>query len=104
LATSVYDIVEFELQDGQVVEIRPLNIKRLRKFMEVVGKISDVKPDDQDGQLDAMLEACSIILEGKVSGADNVDVLADLLDLPTMNRIMEVAGGVSVNSPNPTVG
>lgn len=109
MATKVYDTAEFELQDGSVVEVRPLNIKRLRKFMAVVGDIQSVDEEDQDGQLNAMLSACAVVLDGKVTVPDGdgtyedrlQDILSEILDLPTMNQIMEVAGGITVGgSPN----
>ena len=113
MATKVYDTVEFELQDGTVVEVKPLNIKRLRKFMAVVADIQDVDDEDQEGQLNAMLAACAVVLDGKVSVQDGegsyeerlLDTLAEALDLPTMNHIMEVAGGITVGgSPNLATG
>jgi hypothetical protein len=113
LATRVYDTREFELQDGTVVEVKPLNIKRLRKFMAVVQDIQNVADDDQEGQLNSMLAACAVVLDGKVAVPDGdapyetrlLDVLSELLDLPTMNQIMEVAGGITVGgSPNPALG
>ena len=110
MATSVTDEVEFVLQDGTIVNVRPLNIKRLRKFMAVVGEIPNLDDEDQDGQLDTMLRASAIVLDGKVSVPEGegsyedrlIDHLSELLDLPTMNQIMEVAGGITMGgSPNP---
>ena len=39
MATSVYEIVEIELQDGTKVEMKPLKIKVLRDFMKEFQKI-----------------------------------------------------------------
>ena len=36
MATKVYDELEIELEDGSTLNVKPLPIKGLRKFMEVV--------------------------------------------------------------------
>lgn len=111
MATSITDTSEFVLQDDTEVTVRPLNIKKLRKFMAVVSEIPKVEDDDQDAQLDIMLRASAIVLDGKVSVPEGEDPyqerliehLSELLDLPTMNAIMEAAGGISMGgSPNLT--
>ena len=38
VATKVYDTFELELENGESVLIKPLPIKALRKFMELVNK------------------------------------------------------------------
>ncbi len=43
MASSVYEVVEVELQDGTKVEMKPLKIKFLRDFMKEFQKISDEK-------------------------------------------------------------
>jgi len=41
MATSVYEVVEIELQDGTKVTMKPLKISLLRDFMKEFQKISD---------------------------------------------------------------
>lgn len=98
MASKVYETLDIELQDGREVTVRPLNIRLLRKFMVVMDKIS--KADDDEASLDALLEACGIALE-KQLGADasNKEKLEELLDLPTMWKIVEIAGGIKLD-PN----
>src|SRR5688572_20689315 len=92
MATKVFDTVELELQDGTVVKLKPLNIKGLRKFMEVVGEM-DGKEESES--LDAMVTACGIALEWEAPElvADR-DKLEEALDVPTMWKIVEIAGGI----------
>lgn len=100
MATRVFETETFELQDGTEVLIRPLNIKRLRKFMEVVDKFNDAG-DDQTEIVDLMVDACAIAVEAtnEELAADR-DKLEDILDVPTMYRILEIAGGIKLDDPN----
>jgi hypothetical protein len=43
VATSVYEVVEIELQDGTKIEMKPLKVSVLRDFMKEFQKISDEK-------------------------------------------------------------
>ena len=98
LATKVYDTLEIELQDGTEVMLRPLNIKQLRKFMDVVAKLSDAGEMDN---LDLLLDACAIALSKKLPDlvADR-DRLEEALDIPTIWKILEISGGIKMNDPN----
>ena len=100
MATRVNNSEKVTLQDGTVVEVKPLNIKNLRKFMDVTKKFEKVK--DEDEGLTLMIEACQIALlavdEEKFS---DVDYLEEVLDMNTIAKIMNVSGGVDINAdPN----
>lgn len=98
MATKVFETETLELQDGSVVEIKPLNIKRLRKFMEIVKDLDGI---DEDEAVDLMIKACAIAIEPSDSAlAADTDRLEEALDVPTMWKILEVAGGVKMNDPN----
>jgi hypothetical protein len=100
MANSLNTYESVTLQDGSVVEIRPLTIKNLRKFMAVVKKFEKVK-DDEAG-LNLMIEATQIAL--MASDAEKFadrDYLEEVLDMKIISKIMEVAGGVDINAdPN----
>jgi hypothetical protein len=68
LATTVYNVEEIQLQNGQTAKLKPLSIKELRKFMVAIQKTSNVTTEDET--------------------------------LPTMNRILEVCGGIKLDDPN----
>lgn len=112
MATSVVRSEEIELQDGTKLVVRPLNIKRLRRFMVVFATLSE-PPTDKDGkeldlsaseremhEFDIMLDAVRICIEGADAelSADK-DRLEEVLDVPTMWKILEVAGGIK-QDPN----
>lgn len=102
MATKVVREEEIELQDGRKVTIKPLNIKGLRKFMAVVKKFDSV--EDEDESLDLMVEAVQVALF-KVDPeiAEDKDYLEENLDMNTINRIMEVAGGVDMSGGDPNL-
>lgn len=102
MATKVNNSQKVTLQDGTAVDIRPLNIKNLRKFMEVTKKFENVKNEDEG--LDLLMEACQIALvaadEEKFSDSE---YLEENLDMDTIAQIMKISGGVDINAdPNLT--
>ena len=83
------------LHDGTELKIRPLNIKGLRKFMDVVKRFGEIS-DDSDG-LELMVEACQIALaKAYPEISEDRDYLEENLDLPGVYLIMEIAGGVDM--------
>jgi hypothetical protein len=99
MATTVVDIVTVELDGGLKLECKPLKLKRLRKFMDRVGDLSGVA-DDNGKSLDVLLDCCQIALEQYTSKAYSLEELEDLLDLPTMYRIIEGASGIVLDGDN----
>ena len=99
MATTVYNVEEIQLQNGQTVKLKPLSIKELRKFMAAIQKTSEVKTEDET--LTILIEACAIALEKQLPDLVNdKEALEDALDVPTMNRILEVCGGIKLDDPN----
>ena len=99
MATTIYDVEEIELQNGAKVKLKPLTIKELRKFMAAIGKTAETKSEDET--LDILIDACAVALEKQLPElvADR-DALEDALDVPTINRILEVCGGIKMDDPN----
>ena len=101
MATKVYDEVEIELTSGEVITVRPLPIKILRKFMDAVKKLDDKEIEDEDDALDVFIEACMICLEKiKPELSTDRDLFEEQIEVPTMMKILEVAGGLKLNDPN----
>jgi hypothetical protein len=104
VATTVIDIIKVELDNGDKIECKPLKIRNLRKFMNRIKGLDDVVQDN-DKSVDVLLECCQIALDQYVKDGYSLDELEDLLDLPTMYRIIEGASGIRLNdegsdSPN----
>ena len=90
MATKVYDVEELELQDGSKITLKPLSIKALRKFMAAIAKTSESQSEDQT--LTILLDACAVALESQLPDlAKDREKLEAALDMPTINRILEVS-------------
>ena len=99
MATTVYDVEEIQLQNGDTVKLKPLTIKELRKFMIAVQKTAETKNEDET--LTILIDACAVALEKQLPDlVKDRDALEDALDVPTINRILEVCGGIKLDDPN----
>jgi len=99
LATTVYNVEEITLQNGTTVKLKPLTIKELRKFMVVIQKTADVTTEDET--LTILIDACAVALEKQLPElVKDKDAFEDVLDVPTINRILEVCGGIKMDDPN----
>lgn len=99
MATTVYNVEKITLQDGQEVELKPLSIKKLRKFMKVLQESQEVATEDET--LSVLIGAVAIALESQLPElAADRDKLEDALDVPTINRILEVCGGIKMDESN----
>ncbi len=101
MATSVYEVVEIELQDGTKVEMKPLKISVLRDFMKEFQKISDEKiAEDNIKSMDLLLDCAVIAMKQYKPDIADKAKLEDLIDLPTVYKVIEVAAGIKLNDPN----
>ena len=99
MATTVYDSEEIALRNGSTVTLKPLSIKELRAFMVVINKTSAASTEDET--LNILIDACAVALQKQLPDlVANRDELEDALDVPTINRILEVCGGVKMDDPN----
>ena len=99
MATTVYDVEEIQLQNGATVKLKPLTIKELRKFMVVIQRTQEVTSEDET--LTILIEACAVALEKQLPElVKDIDAFEDTLDVPTINRILEVCGGIKMDDPN----
>ena len=99
MATTVYDVEEITLQNGATVNLKPLTIKELRKFMAAISKTGEAKTEDET--LTILIDACAVALEKQLPElVKDRDAFEDVLDVPTINRILEVCGGIKMDDPN----
>jgi hypothetical protein len=99
LASTVYDVEEIQLQNGKTITLKPLSIKQLRKFMGAIQKTAEATTEEET--LTVLIDACAVAIEKQLPDlvADR-DALEDALDMPTINRILEVCGGIKLDDPN----
>jgi len=101
LATTVYDVLEISLSDGSTIELKPLPIKQLRKFMEVINSMQEQENEDPDVAMDIFVKAAMVCLETiKPELSTDKDKFEDLIEVPTMMKILEVVGGLKLTDPN----
>jgi phosphohistidine swiveling domain-containing protein len=103
LASTVYDVEKIKLQNGAEVELKPLTIKELREFMKVIAKTATVSTEDET--LTLLIDACAVALEKQLPElVKDRDAFEDVLDVPTINRILEICGGIKMDDPNQLAG
>jgi hypothetical protein len=101
VATSVYEVVEIELQDGSKVEIKPLKIALLREFMKEFDKFADEKiVSDNVKSMDVLVGCVAVAMKQYKPEYADRSKLEDVIDLPTVYKIIEVASGIKMNDPN----
>jgi len=100
LATTVYDVVEIELADGTTITLKPLPIKQLRKFMTIIQGMDADNASEQEA-MDFFIKGAMVCLETtRPELASDKDKFEELIEVPTMMKILEVAGGLKLTDPN----
>jgi hypothetical protein len=98
MATTINEPNEITLPDGTVLAVRPLKISILREFMKTFSSIEDVA-EDNDKSMDLLIECVRIAMrQYKPELAEDAAKLEDLLDLPTVYRIIEEASGTAMGN------
>jgi len=101
LATTVYDIVEVELSNGEVITLKPLPIKKLRKFMEIIKEMDSPENESEDAAMDIFIKAAMLCLENiKPELSSDQEKFEEVVEIPTMMKILEIVGGLKLNDPN----
>lgn len=120
MATQVYETVEVTLLDGTDLEMSPLKISLLRKFMATFDRVSKMAlaEDDEavkkpaakkaaaeeevrsanDQYLDILMDCALIALEQYAPGKyTDRDALEDAANLTLIYRIIEAASGIQLD-------
>ena len=101
MATSVYEVVEVELMDGSKISMRPLKISLLRDFMKEFQKIGDEDiAEDKIKSMDLLLDCAVIAMKQYNPELASKEQMEEVIDLPTVYKIIEVASGIKLNDPN----
>lgn len=95
MPTNVYEIGEVFTIDGIRIEISPLKIKYMKKFMEIFQTIPGAADDEV--AVDTMSECIRIAMEQFAPEySDNLESIQENFDLPAIYHIMDIAAGVSI--------
>jgi hypothetical protein len=101
LPTTVYDVLEVELSNGESLTLKPLPIKQLKEFMTVIKKMDDESVSSEDDVMDIFIEAAMVCLKTlKPELSTDKDKFEQIIEVPTLMKILEVAGGLKLNDPN----
>lgn len=82
--------------DGTSFNVRPLKLSLLRAFMKKFEVIAEVA-DNNDKSLDALLDCVRIALQQYKPELLEKDDLEDIIDLPTVYKIVEEASGINLS-------
>jgi hypothetical protein len=94
MATTINESKEVTLLDGTVIQVRPLKISLLRPFMDKFAQISEVA-DNNEKSMNILMECVQIALKQfKPELLEDINGLEEILDLPTVYKIVEEASGV----------
>lgn len=102
MANTVYETFELKLSDGEEITIKPLSIKNLRKFMDVIKKLDSESIQSEEDAMEIFIEAGLVCMKQfKPELAEDKEKFEDVIEIPTLMKILEVAGGMKLNDPNP---
>jgi len=98
MATTIHEGTELSLMDGSKITVRPLKISLLRPFLKKFEGIAEVA-EDNDKSTTILLECVQIAMKQyKPEIADDMEKLEEVLDLPTVYKIVEVASGIKLSA------
>lgn len=82
--------------DGTEIKVRPLKISLLRPFMKKFEGIAEVA-EDNDKSMTILMDCVQIAMKQyKPDLAEDLKALEEVLDLPTVYKIVEEASGVKL--------
>lgn len=101
MATTIHEEKTLVLIDGTEIKVRPLKISLLRSFLKKFDEVAAVA-EDNEKSMTLLIECVQIAMQQyKPELAGDASKLEDLLDLPTVYKIIEAASGTSLEGiPN----
>ena len=99
MAPNTYESQELSLMDGTKITVRPLKISLLRPFMSKFEKVAEVA-EDNEKSMTLLIECVEIAMKQYSPELADVKKLEEVLDLPTVYKIIEAASGVKLQDAN----
>lgn len=97
MSTVINEEKTITLVDGRQISVRPLRISLLKPFMKKFDEIAEVAADNEKS-MDVLMDCVQIAMEQYSPDlATDKEKLEDLLDLPTVYKIVEEASGVKLS-------
>lgn len=96
MATTVHEEKTIVMIDGTKIKVRPLKISLLRPFMTKFEGIAAVA-DNNEKSMNLLMECVQIAMQQyKPELAEDLKLLEENLDLPTVYKIVEEASGIKL--------
>jgi hypothetical protein len=95
MATTEHETKELVLMDGTKIQVRPLKISLLRPFMKKFEGVAAVA-EDNEKSMTLLIECVKIAMEQYKPELADAAKLEEVLDLPTVYKIVEAASGVQL--------
>lgn len=95
MATTVHEGQELVLIDGTKINVRPLKISLLRPFMKKFEQVAGVA-EDNEKSMTLLIECVQIAMQQYSPELAESDKLEEILDLPTVYKVIEAASGVKL--------
>jgi hypothetical protein len=96
MASQIYKTEIINLVDGTKIILSPLKIKYLRRFMDA---FEFVKTSNNDIDSISYLSNCALIaMQQYYPNIKTIEQLEDNIDLPTIYKIINIAGSIEVDS------
>lgn len=101
MANSARISVDMEFADGETRTIKPLTIKRLRKFMKIVEALSTTEAGKMtEVDITNMMEAAAIVIDQVDPDlAADKEKLEDVIDVDIFWKLIQVAMGNKIQDP-----
>lgn len=97
MPSSVYETELLTIEDGVEIEMKPLKIANLRKFMKEFAKL-EAAADDNDKAFDAMTTCVIVALTQWNKEVANKGWVEDNLDINNYYDIIRVAAGIDMRT------
>jgi hypothetical protein len=101
MAKTVFERSSITLIDGTNIELGPLKISFLRKFMDVFNLIEFVKDDDQ--ALTILTECATICMRQHYPIINTREDLEDMVDVSTVYKILDLCAGIKIDPSKASV-
>ena len=95
MPTKIYDSAIIKTIDNQEIEISPLKIRYLRKFMEQFNLVKTAKDDDETIEL--LVASATITMQQYYPSIKTVQDFEDNFDLKTVYKILDIAAGIKLD-------
>lgn len=96
MATTVHEEKTITMIDGTKIKVRPLKISLLRPFMTKFEGIAAVA-DNNEKSMNLLMECVQIAMQQyKPELSEDLSLLEENLDLPTVYKIVEEASGIKL--------